>query len=505
MKSGNVMAVDLGASGGKCIAGIFEGGRMRVEDVHRFTHEAESFYLPDESGRVSERTYWDDTYLYRNVLLGLHSFRRNVSERLDSIAVDTWGTDGQLVTADGDVIGKVYCYRDHRLDVMNEEIKRRIAPLRIYGITGIQFETYNVSAQLLWLALHRKDLLLPGATFLPMPAIFSYYLSGRKKIDSSWASVTQLMDVRKRTWSDEVLRALGIPAAIMPDIVHPGTVIGSLTEELASVLRLNRARVVAIASHDTACAYAAAPVGKGETALIISSGTWSLVGRLLDEPITSEEALNARLTNEGGIDSIRFLTNCMGTWPVQELRRQWRREDGKEMSWEEITSLLEKATPFTAFIDPDDGAFYNPAEMEHAIVAFCRETGQRVPKDRGEILRVVFESLALKYRKVNDDISRICSRPSTVVHIVGGGCRNEPLNQFTADAVGLDVVAGPEEATALGNIMVQAHAAGIVDDIGEVAECVEEGCEIRRYAPRHRKAWETAYGRFGAMLDRRRA
>jgi rhamnulokinase len=496
MREGRLFAADLGASGGKCFAGIFTRDGFTLQEVHRFAHQGVSFYLPEGDGTVTERTYWDDTYLYAQVLEGLRQYRLHVADTLDGVGVDTWGSDGQLVTAGGDLLGKVYCYRDHRLDGMMDQLRQRMDPEELYRITGIHFEKFNISFQLLWLVLHRGDFLLRGAVFLPMPSLFYYYLGGVRMVDETWASVTQLLDVRSRRWSGEVCGRLGIPMDILPPVVQPGTRVGEITGSLAGELRLNRVPLFAVASHDTASAYAAVPVGEEEDALIISSGTWSLVGKILPGPIATREAMDARLSNEGGVRCIRLLTNCMGSWPVQELRRTWRERDGREMSWEEITRLVSRAEPFTAFIDTDHQNFYNPPDMQEAVAEFCRRTGQPVPNGRGAFLRVVFESLALQYRRVDRNICSVSGTRSEVVHILGGGCRNDLLNQFTADAVGLPVVAGPEEATALGNILVQAEAAGMTGSARETREAMRDACGLRKLTPRHPEAWERAYRKF---------
>lgn len=501
MREGRLFAADLGASGGKFFAGVFGKNGFALEEVHRFAHEGVSFYLPERDGAVTERTYWDDTYLYAQLLEGLRRYRLNVADRLDGIGVDTWGSDGQFVTGNGDLLGKVYCYRDHRLDGMMEPLKRRMDPEELYRVTGIHVEKFNISFQLLWFVLNRGSLLLKGALFLPMPSLFYYYLGAVKMVDETWASVTQLLDVRSRQWSGEVCGRLGVPIEMLPPVVRPGIQVGELTAPLAAAVQLNRVPLYAVASHDTASAYAAAPVKRGKDALIISSGTWSLVGKMLDQPITTREAMDARLSNEGGVRCIRLLTNCMGSWPVQELRRGWRRRDGRQMSWEEINRLVEGAQPFTAFIDTDHQDFYNPPDMEEAVAAYCRRTGQPVPSGRGAFLRVVFESLALQYRRVNRNICAVSGTRSEVVHILGGGCRNNLLNQFTADAVGLPVIAGPEEATALGNILVQAEAAGLTGSAETTRQVMRDACGLKAFNPRDRNAWDRAYRKYLAIVS----
>lgn len=500
MSTKRLFAADLGASGGKCFAGVFEKNRFTMKEIHRFAHEGVSFYLPDSTGEVRERMYWDDVFIHKNIVDGLRAFRRDVAGKLDSIGIDTWGADGQFMTRDGDMLGKIHCYRDHRLDNMVQEVKKRIDARRIYQITGIHFLPFNLSNQLLWFVQNQSDLLRPGCFYLPIPSVFYYYLGGCRAVDSSWASITQLMNARKRKWSSEILRKLDIPLTIMPDIVEPGAVLGDLSAELAGSIGLNRAQLIATASHDTASAFAAAPIADIDGALIISSGTWSLVGKLIPEPVTTDAAREAGISNEGGVGNIRLLKNCMGTWLVQELRRVWRNADGKEMEWSEFTDLAAAAKPFVSLIDPDNAGFFNPANMETAIAEFCRKTDQPVPADRGAFIRTVYESLALKYRTVNEQISSVCGRTSKVVHIVGGGSKNEMLNQFTADALGIPVMAGPEEATAVGNMMVQAKGLGIIPSMQDALPLIKQAFPIKQYTPADRKTWEKAYKRFQGIL-----
>ena len=496
MEAKRLMAVDFGASGGKCFVGTFRSESFAMEEIHRFPHEGVSFFIADRSGVPRERAYWNDVLLYRNIIVGLETYRRDVGDTIESIGIDTWGSDGNLFSADGDMLGKVYCYRDHRLDDLVEKLKARIDAVTIYGITGIHFQPFNISNQLLWLVENRPELLLAGSFFLPVPSLFYYYLGGVRKLDSSWASVTQLMDARKKAWSSEILEKLSIPGDLLPEIVEPGTVLGEMHAELADAIGINRAKLVAAAAHDTASAFAAAPVANTDEALIISSGTWSLVGKLVPQPITTGQAMGYNISNEGGIGNIRCLKNCMGTWLVQELRRVWRIADGKEMAWEEITRLAKMAPAFQTLIDPDDGSFYNPANMQDAIAAFCSRTRQEPPADRGGYIRTVYESLALKYRMVNEQICDVSSSETKVVHIVGGGSKNGLLNQFTADALGLPVLAGPEEATAVGNFMVQAMGLGIIDTMHEALPIIKEAFPIAEYTPRDTATWSDAYARF---------
>lgn len=499
-KSLRLMAVDLGASGGKCFAGLFGAAGFAMREIHRFAYESVAFRIPDRTGAVRERLVWDDTLIYAHIMDGLRAWRRELGADLDAVGIDTWGADGHLISADGDLLGKVYAYRDHRLDRMVREVQARIRAERIYAITGIHFQPFNISNQLLWLLLNRRYLLRPGSRYAPMPSLFYYYLGGMIKVDSTFASVTQLMDAKSRTWSREILRRLNIPPAIMPDIVPPGTVLGHMHRALVASVGLKPPKLVAVGGHDTASAFAAAPVAEPTAALIISSGTWSLVGRLVPAPVTTPEAMALNLSNEGGIGNIRLLKNCMGGWLVHELRRAWRDADGREMAWSDLYRLAREAPAFAALIDPDDPSLYNPPNMEKALLACCRKTRQQAPPGRGGLLRMVYESLALKYRRINEDISRVYGRPTRVVHIVGGGSQNELLNQFTADAVGLPVLAGPVEATAVGNLMVQAMGLGLIRSLPDAIPMIKKAFPIRRYRPRDAAAWGRAYGKFKALF-----
>lgn len=497
-----MFAVDLGASGGKCFSAVLNDGAFSMQELHRFSHEGVSFHLADAGGSVRERNYWDDILLYRNIITGLQTYSRDVSNTLDSIGIDTWGTDGHFMSMDGEMLGKIYSYRDHRLDDMIENVKARIDAERIYSISGIHFQPFNLSNQLHWFAGNRRDLLRPGCFFLPIPTVFYYYLGGVRKVDSTWASVSQLMDAHSGTWSNEILEKLDIPPDVMPEIVAPGTVVGELLQPVAESVGLNRVGLIAVGGHDTASAFAAAPVDNPDEALIISSGTWSLVGRLIAEPITTREAMAANISNEGGIGNIRFLKNCMGTWLAQELRRGWTVADGRETSWDEITRLADEATAFGSLVDPDDASFYNPSNMETAIVDFCKKTNQPPPANRGAFLRMIYESLALKYRMVNEQICSVCGKQSRQVNIVGGGSRNELLNQFTADATGMPVLAGPVEATAVGNFMVQALGLGALDSMADTLPIIKDAFPIKRYAPRDTSSWDKAYPRFRNVCER---
>jgi rhamnulokinase len=308
------------------------------------------------------------------------------------------------------------------------------------------------------------------------------------------------MDAKTATWSEEILDPLGIPRNVLPEIVEPGATVGKLSQPLEAIVGLTDVALIATAAHDTACAFAAAPVDDPERALIISSGTWSLVGKLIPTPITNAAAFDARLSNEGGIGNTRLLRNCMGTWLVQELRRIWALSDGCKLDWNEITAMAKQAEAFSVVLDPDHESFFNPTDMEAAIRQFCTDTGQHAPETRSGLLRSVYESLALRYRWVNDKLCEVSGTDNDTVHIVGGGCKNALLNQFTADAMGLPVVAGPEEATVVGNFMVQAMGLGAIGGMRDAQTIIKNAFPIKRFDPADRTEWDKAYNKFLALI-----
>ena len=494
-------AFDIGASGGKFILGIFDEGKFSTSEVYRFVNKPVNLYLTtkDKSPPV-HKIYWNDLSIYDEIITGLKKLSEVGITHLDSLGIDTWGTDGECFTEDGEIVGRVHNYRDHRLDKIRGELFRIIPEKELFQLTGVPSYPFNEVNQLFWLARKRPDIMKITHLFLPITGIFYYYLCGARICEYTWASTTQLMDPYKKDWSEKVFDKLSIPISIMPPLIKPGTKIGILHRELAEDIGINQFEVIATAAHDTACAYVAAGVEKEESSLIISSGTWSLVGKLVPEPIINDLAFRDRFTNEGGVGNIRFLKNVMGTWIVQELRRIWSEEDKEELSWEEIVEMTRSGEEFFSFIDPDDSCFYNPDNMEEAIKKFCRRTGQKVPGKRETILRMVYESLAIKYEVTNEVIEKITGVKNEGVYIVGGGAKNSLLNQFAAEATGLPVIAGPIEATAIGNILIQAKALGIIESLKEGAELVKSSLPVAHYKGHDTDSWNRAKANFKRML-----
>jgi len=487
------LAFDLGAESGRAVAASLAEGRIELEEIHRF---------PTGATELLGTLYWDVLGFYNGLRGGLARYVQRFGRELDGIGLDTWGVDFGLFDRDGALVANPVHYRDARTEGMLEEAFRRMPREEIFRRTGIQFLPFNTAYQLLALVVRRSPWLEIADKMLTMPAIFNYFLTGRQSVEFTHATTTQLYDPRLGGWSKEILAAFEIPERIMPEIVAPGTVIGPLRRKIAEEAGLGEVDVIAPACHDTGSAVAAVPAREGDGWAYLSSGTWSLMGIEVREPIINDEALRFNLTNEGGVEgTFRFLKNISGLWIIQECRRVWARQ-GDEYSYDEITAMAERAKPFCALIDPDDKAFLNPDDMPQAIVEFCKRTGQEPPAERGEFIRCALESLALRYRDVIEKIEKISGRRIKVLHIVGGGSRNRLLNQFTADATGIPVIAGPAEATALGNVLMQAVAKGEISSIAEGRSIVRASIELETFEPRDRQKWDDAFGRFSEIQEK---
>ncbi len=467
-------AVDLGASSGRVMTVRIDGDRLDLTETHRFANRPV---------RVGGTLHWDVLALYRGVLDGLGR-----AGRVDSIGIDSWAVDYGLLDASGRLIGNPVHYRDERTAGIMERVSAELGASTLYQVGGLQFLPFNTIYQLL------ADPLLDRAeTLLLIPDLLAYWLTGSVGAEVTNASTTGLYDVRAGSWAHDLADRLGLPSRILPALRPPGAPAGTLRADVAAEAGLPGATpVTAVASHDTASAVAAVPATGGRFAYI-SSGTWSLVGLELPRPVLTEESRLANFTNEGGLDgTIRYLRNVMGLWILQECLRAWGESD--------LPALLAaagRARPFEAVIDPDDPAFLPPGDMPARIADFCARTGQRPPTGRAEAVRTVLEGLALAYRRTLRDAVRLSGQQVDVVHVVGGGARNAPLCQMTADATGLPVVAGPVEAAALGNALVQARAQGVVSDIRALVRHSER---LVTYEPRgDRAAWDAAEMRLAEL------
>jgi rhamnulokinase len=504
----NFLAFDLGAESGRAVVGLLEGDRLRLEEVHRF---------PNGPVRLPDGLHWDVLRLWTEIKRGLALAVQEHGADLAGIGLDTWGVDFGLLDRDGALVSNPYHYRDSRTDGMLDEAFRRVPREEIFEQTGIQFMQINSLYQLLSMVVGQSPVLDIAETFLTMPDLFNYWLTGRKVCEFSIATTTQCHDPRKGGWAISLLEWLGIPTHIFPEIVPPGTVLGRLlpavAEEACPEPSLPRAKpkgrrvglsglpVIAPACHDTGCAVAAVPA-EGADFAYISSGTWSLMGAELPEPVINEQSLANDFTNEGGVGgTFRFLKNIAGLWLVQECRRTWARQ-GEEFSYDDLTQMAAQAKPLQSVVDPDYPEFLKPGDMPARIRAFCQMTDQPVPQSKGAAVRCALESLALKYRWVLERLEEILGRRLEPIHIVGGGTQNLLLNQFAADATSRQVVIGPIEATAAGNVITQMMALGHIASLEEGRRIVRNSFDVATYEPAGEPEWDEAYGRFLAMMER---
>ncbi len=483
------MAADLGAESGRVVVGTFDGERLTLEDAHRF---------PNVPVTLAGTLYWDFLRLFGDILTGLR--RAGAGGAVTSVGVDTWGVDFGLLDDRGRLLADPVHYRDARTSGMPALAFPIVPRDEIYRATGIQFMSINTLYQLLTMVRAKDPLLRLADRLLLMPDLFHHFLAGAAVGEYTIASTSQCLDPFARDWARPLLDRFGIPTGILPELVPPGTALGSLRAELAEATGLGDTRVVAPASHDTASAVVGAPLTPGGTTAFLSSGTWSLVGLEVRAPVVTDATLTLNLTNEGGAaGTIRLLSNVMGLWLVQESRTAlW--PTGDAPSYDELAALAEAAPAFTAFVDPDDERFLRPGNMPERIRTFCRETGQSVPGDTGTLMRVILESLALRYAMAVDDLAAASGHPIDGLHIVGGGSSHRLLCRLTAGATGLPVRAGPAEATAIGNLAVQAISAGELRDVAEARELVARSFTVASYEPAG--DWGEARARYAALIAR---
>jgi rhamnulokinase len=485
-----MVAVDLGAESGRAVVGTFDGGRLALEDVHRF---------PNVPVTLAGTLHWDFLRLFGDVTAGLR--RAASGGPVASIGVDTWGVDFGLLDARGRLLANPAHYRDRRTEGMPDLAFAVVPRTEIYAATGIQFMPINTLYQLVSMVRAGDPLLGQADRLLMMPDLFHHFLAGSAVAEDTIASTSQCLDPVSRDWARPLLERFGIPTGILPPIVAPGTILGPLRGDVAADTGLRDTRVVAPGSHDTASAVVGAPLA-GPTTAFLSSGTWSLIGLEVAAPVITDVTLAANLTNEGGVGgTIRLLRNVMGLWLVQESRRAlW--PGGDAPSYEDLAALADAAPPFTAFIDPDDERFLRPGDLPARVRAFCVETGQPVPQDHGTLVRVLLESLALRYATAVEELARASGHPIEAIQVVGGGSSHRLLCRLTAGATGLPVRAGPVEATAIGNLCVQAIAAGELADVAEARTLIAGSFPVTAYEPGGE--WLEARARFAALLAARR-
>ena len=483
-----VLAFDFGASSGRAIVGVFDGNKIELREVHRFSNDPV---------KINGTFYWDVQRLFFEIKQGILKAKEDGG--FDSIGIDTWGVDFGLLRKDGTLVENPVHYRDARNDGMVELAKKYMSHEEMYDITGIQFMDFNTIFQLLSLKENRPYILEEADKLLFMPDLLSYMLSGVKSTEYSIATTSQMVDLKTHDWSDKILDTFGIKKDLLTPIVPTGAVIGQLSDDICEELGVPKADIISVASHDTQSAITAAPCEYDDFAFI-SCGTWSLFGTEVKEPILNEASKKLNVTNEGGYDyTIAFLKNICGLWLIQESRRQWIRE-GKEYSYADLEKMALECEPFKCFIDPDAPEFAPMGNIPKRVQEYCEKTNQYVPQTVGEIMRCIYESLAMKYRYTFDGIKDCTGKNYDRIHVMGGGTKDKLLLSMTAQSCNVDVYGGPIEATALGNIAVQLMSSGAISDIKQARKIIADGENLKLYTPDDRDEWENAYNAFKEII-----
>jgi rhamnulokinase len=484
------LAVDVGAESGRVMAGLWNGRKLRLEEIHRFSNGP----IP-----LADSIRWDVLRLWSEIQHGLALAGRKFGRRIVSVGVDTWGVDFVLLNRKEEMLGQPYHYRDPRTRGLLGKTFKKVSRAEIFAQSGLQFMELNTLYQLLAWQKHSPEILDAADTLLFMPDFFHWCLCGAKKAEFTIASTSQFMHPLRRNWSRPLLKRLGLPAHFLPEIVPPGTTLGPLRPSLG----LAGVKVVAPPSHDTASAVAGVPTagtGRADWAYL-SSGTWSLMGVEVKQAVLSPRAPALNMTNEGGLDgTYRLLKNITGLWLVQQCKRSFDAA-GRKYDYSQLVQMASKAKPLRSLINVNHPIFVNPPDMPAAIREFCRNTKQPVPVTDGELARCCYESLALKYREALGSLEELTENKIEVIHIIGGGSRNKLLNQFTADVCQRPVVAGPVEATAMGNLLTQVRASGELGSLSDMREIVRKSSVVNRHEPARAPAWNEAAARMAAMPE----
>lgn len=467
------LSIDLGAESGRVTGVSYDGKRLHLNELHRFS----------TSPVKNNGTFYSDiSKIWSDVQTGIEKGKQF---KPVSIGIDCWGVDFALLDSQDNLLSNPVHYRDNRTDGMMEKTFSIVSKKEIFGQTGIQFMPINTLYQVMSLVESRSPLLSKASTFLTIPDLLNFWLTGTKACEFTNATTTQMYNPLNGVWAESLLEELHIPTHIFPEIVQPGTKLGEY-EDIP---------VFTVSSHDTGSAVAAVPA-QNENFAYISSGTWSLVGLEVNEPVINDFALEANVTNEGGVyGTFRLLKNVMGLWILQECRRSWESE-GKDYSYNELTNLANYAQPLRSFISPNDSIFLHSGNHPQLIKDFCKKTSQPVPETEGEIVRCVLESLALAYRSVLDKLLKISGKKADVIYIIGGGSQNKLLSRMTANATGVPVIAGPTEATVIGNAVVQLVTLGVLKDINEARQIISNMTGLKKYEPVDIEVWDEAYARY---------
>lgn len=479
-----VLAFDFGASSGRAIIGSFDGEKITLKEVHRFTND------PVDLGGT---LYWDVLRLFYEIKQGI--VKAKIAGGFDSIGIDTWGVDFGLIDKNGRLLENPVHYRDKRTSGLVEESFKSVPRQKMYDITGIQFMELNTLFQLISLKKQRPEMLERADKMLFMPDLFAYFLTGKMCSEYSIASTSQLIDINTRSWSKELLDAFGIKESLFAPLTEPGAQLGNLSKEICEECGVESVPVISVCGHDTQSAITAVPCESGDFAFL-SSGTWSLFGTELQKPIVNETSLKINITNEGGFGGTTgFLKNIIGLWLIQESRRQWQRE-GKDYSYADLEKLALSEEPFKCFIDPDAPEFVPQGNIPERVREFCRKTGQYVPESVGEIMRCIYESLAMKYRMTFEKLCECTGKDYPVIHVIGGGTKDGLLCRMTASSCGKTVKAGPIEATVMGNVAVQLMSDGTIGSISEARKAVAASESLKTYEPENTDEWIKAYESF---------
>lgn len=485
------LTFDLGAESGRVVLGTLRDGKMTLDETHRFLNEPQW---------VLGNLYWDILRLFAEIKHGLSRTIRDHGPMIDGLGVDTWGVDFGLLDANDELLGMPRHYRDHRTDGVMEEVFALIPRDQIYNATGIQLMQFNTLFQLFAMRKTDFSLLDQARSLLTTPDLLNFWLTGRKVNEFSIATTTQCYNPLKEDWARDVMERLGLPTHYLGEIVPPGTKLDTLHESVKTETGAHSIPVIAPACHDTGSAVAAVPADSKPGWAYVSCGTWSLVGVEVPSPIINQQTFDFNLTNEGGVNkTYRLLRNVMGLWLLQRCKRSWEKS-GYVYDYSELAAMGEQAPAFSAILDPDDTAFLNPADMPAAITEYCRRTGQKAPGDVATMVRCIIESLALKYRWVIEMLEKVTGEPINTIHIIGGGSRNQSLCQYAANATGRRVLAGPVEATAAGNILVQAMACGVFSSLEEGRRVIRKSFPLVEYLPRDSEEWKEPYRKMTSLL-----
>ena len=488
--SRNYLAVDLGAESGRTIIGKLDNGHLSLTETHRFSNN---------SVRLNDGLHWDVLRLWSDIKEGVGKSSSKIDQPLDSIGLDTWAIDFALLDRTGALLTNPFHYRDARTDGMMDQAFKIMPRAEIFASTGIQFMQINTLYQLLALSLNNPSLFDIAKTFVTIPDLFNYWLSGEITNEFTNATTTQCFDPHKRDWSTPILDAFKIPSHLFGPVTDPGIRIGTLLPHIAEETNAGAIPIVLPACHDTGSAVVAVPAGNQDF-VWISSGTWSIMGVEAQQPFINEKALQYNFTNEGGVfGTWRLSKNIMGLWLIQECRREWMRQ-GEEISFDALTQFAVESDAFLSVIDPDFAEFLHPGDMPARIQKYCADTNQKVPQTKGQILRIALEGIALKYRWVLERLEELTEKHLAPIHIIGGGTKNNLLNQFTANSTNRTVITGPVEATAIGNILMQAIGLKHLSSLAEAREVVRASFELEVYEPKQTADWDEAYSRLQKVM-----